>query len=83
MNLSILYFASLSDRLGPQETLTPERPLNTVAELKLLLGERGEQWLATLNDVNTRCAVNQALANDTTPLKSGDEVAFFPPVTGG
>ena len=32
---------------------------------------------------NLRCAVNQEMAPAATPLKDGDEVAFFPPVTGG
>jgi molybdopterin synthase sulfur carrier subunit len=84
MNLSVRYFASLREALGPGETV-PFAPGLTLAALRQQLVARGgahAQALAPGRAV--RCAVNQVMANDdTTPLPEGAEVAFFPPVTGG
>jgi len=48
------------------------------------LAARGPGYAAAFQNRNTvRCAVNQAFADPQAPLQPGDEVAFFPPVTGG
>ncbi len=84
IELTVLYFASLGEKFGcDKEQLTLTSEACTVASLKSQLGERGETWKKLLQDKSTRCAVNQSIANDTQTLKSGDDVAFFPPVTGG
>ncbi|KPW39523.1 hypothetical protein ALO51_04766, partial [Pseudomonas amygdali] len=44
--------------------------------------QRGEAW-QVLAEQNLMCARNQELCKPTEPLSDGDEVAFFPPVTGG
>jgi molybdopterin synthase sulfur carrier subunit len=48
-----------------------------------LLAARGGPWAALASVRNLRCAVNQEMARLDSPVGSGDEVAFFPPVTGG
>ena len=55
----------------------------TVGGLRDLLAARGEPWAALAPTKNLRVAVNQQMVGFDTPVKAGDEVAFFPPVTGG
>jgi len=57
---------------------------STVAGLRTLLMARGGAWQTALAQGRAlRVAVNQEMAQPATPVKPGDEVAFFPPVTGG
>lgn len=82
--LTILYFARLRETLGlERETLALPADVTDVAALTQRLIARGEAWCALDPSNATRCAVNQQLATPETPLKDGDEIAFFPPVTGG
>ena len=83
--ISVLYFAWLRERVGrSEETLAPPSSVNTVAELISWLAERDEAHAAAFkNRKSVRCAVNQEFADLATVLRDGDEVAFFPPVTGG
>ena len=85
MALTILYFARLRETLGlAQEQIALSQNLANVGLLLDFLRARGALWQATLADqTKVRVAVNQDLARNDTPLKSGDEVALFPPVTGG
>jgi len=82
--LDILYFASFKEVLGQsQEKLALSKTM-TVQELLSDLAKRGEAWSQALMDnQNLQIAVNQDVANRQTTIKPGDEVAFFPPVTGG
>lgn len=58
--------------------------IKSIADLMGWLGERGPEWEEELNLYGrVRCAVNQKIANPETRVQDGDEVAFFPPVTGG
>ena len=84
-SLTILYFAWLRERVGvAEETLTPPEGVNTVAELSAYLAGLDARHAAAFKDQKTvRCAVNQEFADPATVLRPGDEVAFFPPVTGG
>jgi molybdopterin synthase sulfur carrier subunit len=83
--LSVRYFARLREDLGrSDETVEPPAHVTDVAGLRSWLAERGEPWAHALRgDRAVRVAVNLEMARDGTPLKAGDEVAFFPPVTGG
>jgi molybdopterin synthase sulfur carrier subunit len=84
MNIQILYFASLAEKLDcSQERLELAHAALTVAQLKSHLAERGEQWQKALYDKTTRCSVNQQLSQDEANIPNGAEIAFFPPVTGG
>ena len=56
----------------------------TVTALRAHLRARGGAWAAALDESRrVRVAVNQDMAANETPVRNGDEVAFFPPVTGG
>lgn len=82
--LNVLYFASLRETLGQSsETLAlPATP--TVAGLIEILRARGGAWADALaTGKRWRVAVNHEVAAAETLLKVGDEVAIFPPVTGG
>ena len=58
--------------------------IKTVAQLKMHLAKRGEAWANLFNGNQTiRAAINHRLVDNEAAVKDGDEVAFFPPVTGG
>ncbi len=82
--LNILYFASLREALGQAEETISATNMASVESLISILAERGEQWAgALLHNTNLQIAVNHDIASRDTLLKAGDEIAFFPPVTGG
>jgi sulfur-carrier protein len=84
MTIKILYFAALRDTLGcSQESLTLPAGVGTVEELQDFLADRGDAWLALRQGRNVRAARNQRMAQPSETLMPGDEIAFFPPVTGG
>lgn len=83
--IQILYFARLRERLdSPGERLPLPPEVETVAELIAHLRARGGIWSEAMSDgERLMMAVNQELARPETRLEDGDEVALFPPVTGG
>ena len=82
MSVKVLYFASLKEALGiGSETLELPAGVNTVGGLRNWLASIGRDKLASAR--NLRCAVNQDMAGPDAVIRDGDEVAFFPPVTGG
>lgn len=84
MSIKLLYFASLRESLGQaDELLDLPSGVETVGALRAHLSGRGESWSRLAPGRNVRAAVNQAMAGDDAAIKAGDEVAFFPPVTGG
>jgi len=83
--IRLLYFARLREALGTGgETLELPKGVDTLGRLRAHLAGRGAAWAVEMAPArNLRAAVNQDVANPETSLKDGDEVAFFPPVTGG
>jgi len=83
--VTLLYFASLRESLGCSREQVPlPGATATVASLLEHLRSRGERWSQTLAPGKRfRIAVNQEMADEATPVKPGDEIALFPPVTGG
>jgi molybdopterin synthase sulfur carrier subunit len=83
--VTLLYFASLRENLGCSREQLPLATGNaTVSALVEQLRSRGARWSEAFAPGKTwRVAVNQQMADFATPIKPGDEVAFFPPVTGG
>ena len=81
--IKILFFAQLREMLE-LESLDFELPEATsVAQLKKQLAKKGSRWQLMFAEQEVLVAVNQIIADDDCMLKAGDEVAFFPPVTGG
>ena len=83
--MKLLYFAWVRQRIGVgQETVTPPAGVGTVAELVDWLRSRWPGYAEAFRDTRAiRCAVNQDYVDPDQPVSAGDEVAFFPPVTGG
>ncbi|MFZ3039008.1 MAG: molybdopterin converting factor subunit 1 [Polynucleobacter sp.] len=85
MKLELRFFASLRESLGlSSESITAPAEVKTIADLRSYLAQRGNPWAEVLASSRViRCALNQEMVSDATPLVEGAEVAFFPPVTGG
>jgi sulfur-carrier protein len=85
MKIQVRYFASLREALGnSQETHALPAEVSTVGGLRAWLITKGQPHADALAlSKAVRAALNQLMCDDTTSLKEGDEVAFFPPVTGG
>ncbi|MBT4769849.1 MAG: molybdopterin converting factor subunit 1 [Rhodospirillaceae bacterium] len=83
--MKILYFAWLRSTIGlAQETATPPSDITNVSDLIDWLRELSPAHTKALSDISAvRVAVNQSFASLDYPLASDDEVALFPPVTGG
>ena len=83
--VTILYFARLKEALGKgSETLELPAGVSDLRALRAALQSRGGAWAHELADARpVRAAVNQEMAAGDTPVHDGDEIAFFPPVTGG
>ena len=82
--IKLLYFAGLREALGvANESLALPAGIATVAALRAHLAARGGVWEVFVTSKSLRAAVNQAMAGPDAALADGDEVAFFPPVTGG
>jgi molybdopterin synthase sulfur carrier subunit len=84
MSLNILYFASLREALGVgHEELALPAGIASVSALRQHLAARGDAWRVLVDSKSLRFAVNQKMAMTDSVIVDGDEIAFFPPVTGG
>ena len=82
--IKILYFASLREKLGTSgESLELPSGVSDVGGVLATLAARGGEWASLASVKNLKSAVNQDMARHESPVKDGDEIAFFPPVTGG
>ncbi|WP_133471522.1 MoaD/ThiS family protein [Paraglaciecola marina] len=85
--VTILFFGQLKERLEtsrlPLELVNGSEGLDSVAKLRDFLLAKGDVWKENLAYGSALVAVNQQMATEDTPIKDSDEIAFFPPVTGG
>ena len=83
--VTVLYFARLRETLGQSsEQIALPGAVRDLEGLRAMLVARGGAWQEELAPHRpVRAAVNQAMAVGDAPVRDGDEVAFFPPVTGG
>ena len=83
--MRILYFAWLREKVGTaEEAVAPPAEVATVNDLLGWLAERGGGFAEALADRSlVRVAVNQTYVDGDHPVAANDEVALFPPVTGG
>lgn len=83
--ITLLYFARLREVFGiSSEKIALPAGAATLNSVRNLLAARGGVWAIELAAGRAfRAAVNQSIAEGDTPVTGGDEVAFFPPVTGG
>jgi molybdopterin synthase sulfur carrier subunit len=85
VKVTVLFFAALREQLGrPREELELPPSINTIDGLRDHLRARGGAWSSAFAPNRAvRAAVNQDMVQPAAAIKAGDEVAFFPPVTGG
>lgn len=83
--MKVLFFASVREQLGCDEVQLPCGPEGmTTEELReALMARGGDTWRDVFMQPNLICAVNHRVVHGVQVLSSDDEVAFFPPVTGG
>ena len=82
--LQLRYFASLRDQLNCEsEALEWHEDFKTAVKVRALLIARGEPWTTTISKPSVLIAINQEIGSSDSTISDGDEIAFFPPVTGG
>ncbi len=83
--MKILYFAWLRQKVGHgEETIELPADVTTISTLVEWLVTRGENYQDAFKDTTAiKVAINQEFSDFDATIKSGDEIAFFPPVTGG
>jgi molybdopterin synthase sulfur carrier subunit len=85
VKVKVLFFAALREQLGASsEEMELPSGVTTVAGLRAHLVQRGGPYEKAFGGkALVRTAVNQDMVQPTARIKAGDEIAFFPPVTGG
>lgn len=78
----IIFFAQTRELVGT-DTIEVNVEQWSISELIEQLSQRGDKWALALKEKTVLCAVNQTFADVNYIIQSGDEIAFFPPVTGG
>ncbi|MWP48495.1 MULTISPECIES: molybdopterin synthase sulfur carrier subunit [unclassified Gilliamella] len=78
----VIFFAQIRELIGT-ECIMLEASQLSVSCLIEQLSKRGDQWLLAFKESSVLCAVNQTLVDFNYIVQEGDEIAFFPPVTGG
>ncbi|KGJ91660.1 molybdopterin converting factor subunit 1 [Colwellia psychrerythraea] len=81
--IKIVFFAALREQLDCAELSLSADKAKTVNDIKLLLSDKSAQWQQIFSNASLLAAVNHDMVAGDHLVKSGDEVAFFPPVTGG
>lgn len=81
--INVLFFASLKERLDCEGVRIPAAGIKTIDDIKQQLISDNPNWEKWLNKRNLLCSKNLTMTSVNTDVGSGDEIAFFPPVTGG
>ena len=83
MKVQVRYFASIREALGAGESVDIPSDVTVGGLRDLLIARSAAHAGALARGRALRCALNQTLCGETSPVGEGAEVAFFPPVTGG
>ena len=81
--ITVRYFASLREKLGPEERVVWRQGLSLASLRDALIGKDADHAAVLSRDRAVRCALNQLMSGEDALIPDGAEVAFFPPVTGG
>lgn len=81
--IKVVFFAALREQLECNELTIKSENITTIADLKKQLASKGKLWQTLFSSTSLLSAVNHDMVDNEHPINSGDEVAFFPPVTGG
>ena len=84
VTITVKFFSLIREAVATEQlVLEWSESLSTVEQVKAVLSERGEAWSTALSHPNLIQAVNQRVVLPEEDLADGDELAFFPPMTGG
>ena len=86
MNIQVKFFAQLREQLECEQlsmSLDVSEQEVTVGQVMSELSLKGDVWLKNLDKSRVLMALNHEIVDSSAIVKAGDEVAFFPPVTGG
>jgi molybdopterin synthase sulfur carrier subunit len=82
--INVLFFAQVRELLGTAKlSIEANEQMQTAETLRAALAATDDKWAKVLTSDKLLVAVNQTISPWDAPVKDGDEVAFFPPVTGG
>lgn len=82
--MKVLYFAWLRERIGLESEVVSAEGLATLGDLVAHLKARGGGYASAFeSEAAVKAAINLDFAGPDAPIKESDEIAFFPPVTGG
>lgn len=81
--ITVRFFARLREELGTDQMTIEAKPGLTAGDVLEDLASQGGTWTQLQGDQPVMIAINQAMAKPGTAVQAGDELAFFPPVTGG
>jgi molybdopterin synthase sulfur carrier subunit len=83
--VKVIFFASFKERLNCNEQIIEIRANSTITDLCHILVDKGSAWQKIFTDPSSsvKVACNQQMAEFSSIIHDNDEVAFFPPVTGG
>lgn len=81
--IRVLFLAQLREQLGVAELQVPAADIGSIADLTQYLLKENPGWEQFFSNRKLLVAINHEYAKADARIKAGDEVAFFPPVTGG
>jgi len=81
--IKVVFFAALREQLDCSELQISADEVQTIADIKSKLAHKNEHWQQVFSNGALLSAINHDMVMSDCMVKSGDEVAFFPPVTGG
>ncbi|MCX4025365.1 molybdopterin converting factor subunit 1 [Endozoicomonas sp. SM1973] len=80
--IKVLFFGRLREQLAV-DSIDLNDNVESLSVIIEQLKQRGDNWQQTLSNPNLKAAINQTMVPFNSSVKDGDEVALFPPVTGG
>jgi len=81
--ITVIFFAALREQLACSTIELAAQGINNVAELKKVLIDQHPSWRSHFENSSLLYAINKTVVDEQHPISANDEVAFFPPVTGG
>lgn len=81
--IQVLFFAQVRELLGTAKLEFSAQGINNTEQLRAALAAQDDKWAKVMASDKLLVAVNQTISNWDASVADGDEVAFFPPVTGG